>query len=143
MAKAKEKFEKMIEVQQGLMDKVAENTTRVMGMFALDEGDAREGRELMDDFFRRNQELVEENMQPEKMEKLWEHLPEQYQRSMDLQMDFYNRSAEFTNRLIKKYTVQNPQDQLKKMTDIYLDTYNAWMETSRENLKAFQNFFNN
>ncbi|MCB9284494.1 MAG: hypothetical protein H6563_10505 [Lewinellaceae bacterium] len=143
MAKAKENFGKIVEQQQDLMEKIAANTNKMFEMFTMEETDTKEGQELFNDFIKRNQQLMEEQFHPDNLEKFWEKMPEQYNKAIETQMDFYNRTNEYLRRVMEKYTVQTQQNYWKKLSDIYMDNYQAMMETSTNSFKAFQEFFAN
>lgn len=141
MTKAKENFGKITEIQQEMLDKFTENSTRMMEMLMLEEADTKKGQEIWNEFFKRSQHLMEEQLHPDNMEKFWEKMPEQYNKSLELQMDFYNRTTEYMRHMMEKYTMQQQQEYMKKMTHIYMDSYNAWMESSQAGFKAMQEFF--
>lgn len=143
MAKAKENFGKIVEQQQDLMEKIAANTNKMFEMFTMEETDTKEGQELFNDFIKRNQQLMEEQFHPDNLEKFWEKMPEQYNKAIETQMDFYNRTNEYLRRVMEKYTVQTQQNYWKKLSDIYMDNYQTMMETSTNSFKAFQEFFAN
>ncbi|MBK7410661.1 MAG: hypothetical protein IPJ40_22960 [Saprospirales bacterium] len=143
MPKAKENFGKIVEQQQDLMDKITANTNKIYEMFTLEETDTKEGRELINEFIKRNQQLMEEQFHPDNLEKFWEKMPEQYSKAMEMQMDFYNRTSDLMKRVTEKYAVQNQQNYWKKLSEVYMENYHAMMETSTNSFKAFQEFFNN
>ena len=143
MAKAKENFGKIVEQQQDLIEKLAVNTNKMFELFSLEEADTKEGQDLFNDFIKRNQQLMEEQINPDNLEKFWEKMPEQYNKAVEMQMDFYNRTNEYMRRVMEKYTVQTQQNYWKKLSDIYMDNYQTMMETSTNSFKAFQEFFAN
>lgn len=143
MAKAKENYGKMVEIQQQFIDKITTNTNKMMEMFQLREVDNKEGQELINDYVKRSQHLMEEQFHPQNVEKFWEKMPEHYNKAMEIQMDFYNRSTELMRKSMEKYAMHNQQDYWKNLSNIYMENYQAWMESSQANLKAMQEFFSN
>lgn len=143
MAKAKENYGKMVEIQQEFIDKITANTNKMMEMFQVKEVDTKEGQELINDYVKRSQRLMEEQFHPDNLEKFWEKMPEHYNKTMEIQMDFYNRSTELMRKAMEKYAMHNQQEYWKNLTNIYMENYHAWMETSQANMKAMQDFFSN
>jgi hypothetical protein len=143
MAKAKENYGKMVEIQQEFMDKITANTNKMMEMFQLKDVDTKQGQELINDYVKRSQRLMEEQFHPENLEKFWEKMPEHYNKTMEIQMDFYNRSTELMRKSMEQYTMHNQQEYWKNLTNIYMENYHAWLESSQANMKAMQDFFSN
>lgn len=143
MAKAKENYGKMVEIQQEFIDKITANTNKMMEMFQLQDVDTKQGQEVINDYVKRSQRLMEEQFHPDNLEKFWEKMPEHYNKAMEIQMDFYNRSTELMRKTMEKYTMQNQQEYWKNLTNIYMENYHAWLESSQANMKAMQDFFSN
>jgi hypothetical protein len=143
MAKAKENFGRIMEKQQQMMEKISANTNKMFGILAPHEMETKEGQELLNDFVKRSQQLMEEQFQSENMEKFWEKMPEQYHKTVEMQMEFFNRSTEYMRRIMEKYAVRNQTDYMKKMSEIAMDNYHAMVETSSANMKAMQEYFSN
>lgn len=143
MAKAKENYGKMVEIQQEFIDKITANTNKMMEMFQVEEVDTKQGQELLNDYVKRSQRLMEEQFHPDNLEKFWEKMPEHYNKSMEIQMDFYNRSTELMRKTVEKYAMNNQQEYWKNLSNIYMENYHAWMQSSQANFKAMQDFFNN
>jgi hypothetical protein len=143
MAKAKENFTKIMEQQQQMLEKVAANTNKMFEMLAPHEMGTKEGQEIWNEYVKRGQQLMEEQMHPENMEKFWEKMPEQYHKSVEMQMEFMNRSAEYMRKTMEKYAVRNQTEYMRMMSEIAMDNYHTMMEASNANFKAMQEYFSN
>ena len=143
MAKAKENFGKIMEHQQSLVEKMTANTGKVMEMLGPKEAYTKEGQELWEDFIKRSRTMMEEQLHPENLEKFWVKMPETYSRTMEMQMDFFNRSTELMRRSLEKYAVPTQPDYWKKVSEIYMDNYTAMMEASNAQIKAMQEYLAN
>lgn len=141
MTNAKATFDTILENQNKLTENLTENFKELTNLMQVDEELSNEGQALWKAYMEKNKELVEESMRPEMFEKGFEKLPEQYNKAIEVQMDFYNQTLDYYKRLMEKYGMQTQQEMTKQFTTVYQKNMEAMMAAANANLKVFQTYF--
>lgn len=141
MTNAKATFETILENQNKLSESLTENLQEFSKLVQVDETLTSEGQAIWKAYMEKNKALVEENLKTENLEKGFEKLPEQYNKAVEVQMEFYNQTFDFYKRLMEKYAVQNQQEMVKQISTIYQKNMDALMEAANANMKVFQTYF--
>ena len=141
MANATEKFEKVIENQQQLVEKLTTHAQKAAELYTVEKEDVEAGQALVTAYMNESKALFEAAVKPENTEKFYESLPEHFNKTVAMQQSFFNQTLDYYRGLFEKYGMEYQQENFKQLSEIYKGNYQAVVETANANAKLMQNLF--
>ncbi len=146
MAGTKNYFDQILENQNKLFATLTNYNNTVMEMVMPNKNAAEEAGKLMNDFYNRYFELADKMTTKEKMEQyrkdFWSAFTEDYTKSVELSMDMYRKTAEYYKNLWAQDSMEDQQERIKKMGEIYQESVKAVYDAGTANAKVVQEYLN-
>lgn len=131
-------FKKVLDKQNELMETLTKNANATMELFAFDKQATEKGVELAKEYFEKTRVLAEDMMKPENMEKYHEKAPAFYNKALEINMEFFQKTTEYYRNLWKGFTPETAQEKAQKVNELTRQSLEAVAETTAANAKIWQ-----
>ncbi|MCB0644339.1 MAG: hypothetical protein KDC44_21995, partial [Phaeodactylibacter sp.] len=109
--------------------------------YTMEKTDLEAGQALATEYLNQSKALYENAVKPAQAEKFWENLPEHFNKTLEVQQSFFNKTLDYYQGLYEKYGLEYQQENFKKLSAIYKDSYQTMVETTTANAKLMQDLF--
>ncbi len=139
-------IDKMVENQNKLFETLTHYANEAVDTMVPEQTQTDKADALTQAFVKQPLELMEEMTRKETMEKFQEDFWGNYQaiatRSMQHYMDLYQHTFQYMQEAMGGQMMVQQQEKAKKLNDIAQHCMKAWMDTTVENAKIVQEYFN-
>lgn len=141
MGKTKNQVGKIIENQNKLFEKLAQNSFNAAGVFTPDTKMSDEALTVFKSFVEKQQELTTELFKPANFTQPFEKLPELTGKMIEAQLDYFGKCTGLFDSFFQKMEPEVLEATSKKMFEIYRDSAQAIKETAEANSKIAEEIF--
>lgn len=134
----KDTFKQVLDKQNALMETLTKNANATMELFAYDKQAAEKGMEIAKEYFEKTRTMAEDMMKPENLEKYFEKAPAFYNKALELNMEFFNKTTEYYRNLWMGFSPETAQQTAQKVSELTRNSLDAVVETTTANTKLMQ-----
>ncbi|MEL6867628.1 MAG: hypothetical protein AAFP19_24600, partial [Bacteroidota bacterium] len=125
MKNTKEIFDTFVSNQNKLAETLNDNTHQLMELVETDQSIGDFAKDTAATYLAQGKEYVEAMAKAETPEEAMKSMQTAFSKFMDTQADIYNKTFDFYQGWFKKYSWEKGQEQFKKATEIYQNSFKA------------------
>lgn len=141
MTKTKDQYSQILQNQQNLMERLSENTNKLLSLYSGKEAADAFKTEIVEHYFNESKTYMTEVTKPENLEKFWEKWPETMNKAFEIQANFWKKGMDMYRNFWEKNSMEKQQKKLEEAKTIYEENFNAISDTTTKNFEVLSNFF--